>query len=84
MASKKKTVKEPAKAVAEEEVFPPFTNVGKVKPEIILRMPTIEEQVEEEIRRTYGNIPEGNVTALLRAALSELVRWRIEHGRNEG
>lgn len=84
MASKKKTVKEPAKAVAEEEVFPPFPNAGKVKPEIILRMPTIEEQVEEEIRRTYGNIPEGNVTALLRAALSELVRWRIENGRNQG
>jgi hypothetical protein len=83
MATKKK-VKEQEKAVTVEETFPAFPNAGNVKPEIILYMPTIEERVEEEIRRTYGNIPEGNVTALLRAALSELVRWRIEHGRNEG
>lgn len=82
MATKKK-VKEQGKTVTAGEAFPAFPGCASVPPGV-LYMPTIEEQVEEEIRRTYGNIPEGNVTALLRATLSELVRWRIEHGRNEG
>jgi hypothetical protein len=82
MAGKKK-VKEQEKAVTAGEESPAFPECASIPPGV-LYMPTIEERVEEEIRRTYGNIPEGNVTAILRAALSELVRWRIENGRNQG
>lgn len=84
MASRKKTVKEESpRAVAVEGASPAFPECASIPPGV-LYMPTIEERVEEEIRRTYGNIPEGNVTAILRAALSELVRWRIENGRDQG
>lgn len=82
MATRKKTVKEEApRAVAVEEVPAVSMDTGRPAPMMILNK-SMEERVAEEIRRAYGPIPEGNVTALLRAVLSELVLRRLENGGN--